>query len=217
MGTFVKVIHFHQQIPRSFTASSHNLPLLIVKMKFSTIFALVGAAVASPVIEERQNTIDPLSASLAVFNALPTSLREMALTNPGAVVSAIASDFATGTPTWFQAIPTDVQSYFLSQADDLGVTDVPSAGASATGALSSATGSAASEASGAASSAAGALSSAGASASAALSSAAGGLSSLASSASAAASSATSDSGAMPTQVIAGGFAGVAGLMAVLAL
>ena len=69
----------------------------------------------------------------------------MALTNPAAVVSAIASDFATGTPTWFQAIPTDVQSYFLSQADDLGVTSVPSAGASATGAIASATGSAASE------------------------------------------------------------------------
>merc|ERR1711939_634917 len=205
----------HQHIPRSFIFKHQNVTF-IIKMKFSTILTLVGAAVASPVIEERQETIDPLSASLAVFNALPTSLRDMALTNPAAVVSAIASDFATGTPTWFQAIPTDVQSYFLSQADDLGVTSVPSAGASATGAIASATGSAASEASEAASSASGALSSA-AAASAAVSSAAGGLSSLASSASAAASSATSDSGAMPTQVIAGGFAGVAGLMAVLAL
>merc|ERR1712036_42467 len=189
----------HQHIPRSFIFKHQNVTF-IIKMKFSTILTLVGAAVASPVIEERQETIDPLSASLAVFNALPTSLRDMALTNPAAVVSAIASDFATGTPTWFQAIPTDVQSYFLSQADDLGVTSVPSAGASATGAIASATGSAAA-----------------ADASAAVSSAAGGLSSLASSASAAASSATSDSGAMPTQVIAGGFAGVAGLMAVLAL
>merc|ERR1711881_79297 len=188
----------HQHIPRSFIFKHQNVTF-IIKMKFSTILTLVGAAVASPVIEERQETIDPLSASLAVFNALPTSLRDMALTNPAAVVSAIASEFATGTPTWFQAIPTDVQSYFLSQADDLGVTSVPSAGASATGAIASATGSAASEASEAASSASGALSS------------------LASSASAAASSATSDSGAMPTQVIAGGFAGVAGLMAVLAL
>merc|ERR1712000_428771 len=151
----------------------HQNVTFIIKMKFSTILTLVGAAVASPVIEERQETIDPLSASLAVFNALPTSLRDMALTNPAAVVSAIASDSATG--------------------------------------------SAASEASEAASSASGALSSAAADASAAVSSAAGGLSSLASSASAAASSATSDSGAMPTQVIAGGFAGVAGLMAVLAL
>merc|ERR1711881_623540 len=194
----------HQHIPRSFIFKHQNVTF-IIKMKFSTILTLVGAAVASPVIEERQETIDPLSASLAVFNALPTSLRDMALTNPAAVVSAIASDFATGTPTWFQALPTDVQSYFLSQADDLGVTSVPSAGASATGAIASATGSAATEASAAAD------------ASAAVSSAAGGLSSLASSASAAASSATSDSGAMPTQVIAGGFAGVAGLMAVLAL
>merc|ERR1711981_76776 len=194
----VKAYPDHQHIPRSFIFKHQNVTF-IIKMKFSTILTLVGAAVASPVIEERQETIDPLSASLAVFNALPTSLRDMALTNPAAVVSAIASDFATGTPTWFQAIPTDVQSYFLSQADDLGVTSVPSAGASATGAIASATGSAASEAS------------------AAVSSAAGGLSSLASSASAAASSATSDSGAMPTQVIAGGFAGVAGLMAVLAL
>merc|ERR1711981_1005630 len=200
----VKAYPDHQHIPRSFIFKHQNVTF-IIKMKFSTILTLVGAAVASPVIEERQETIDPLSASLAVFNALPTSLRDMALTNPAAVVSAIASDFATGTPTWFQAIPTDVQSYFLSQADDLGVTSVPSAGASATGAIASATGSAASEASEAAD------------ASAAVSSAAGGLSSLASSASAAASSATSDSGAMPTQVIAGGFAGVAGLMAVLAL
>merc|ERR1711939_1195411 len=190
----VKAYPDHQHIPRSFIFKHQNVTF-IIKMKFSTILTLVGAAVASPVIEERQETIDPLSASLAVFNALPTSLRDMALTNPAAVVSAIASDFATGTPTWFQAIPTDVQSYFLSQADDLGVTSVPSAGASATGAIASAT----------------------ADASAAVSSAAGGLSSLASSASAAASSATSDSGAMPTQVIAGGFAGVAGLMAVLAL
>merc|ERR1711939_808084 len=201
----VKAYPDHQHIPRSFIFKHQNVTF-IIKMKFSTILTLVGAAVASPVIEERQETIDPLSASLAVFNALPTSLRDMALTNPAAVVSAIASDFATGTPTWFQAIPTDVQSYFLSQADDLGVTSVPSAGASATGAIASATGSAASEASGAASSAAGALSSAGASASAALSSLAGSASAAASSAAAGASG----NGAMPTQVIAGGFAGVAG-------
>merc|ERR1711981_466530 len=173
MGTFVKAYPDHQHIPRSFIFKHQNVTF-IIKMKFSTILTLVGAAVASPVIEERQETIDPLSASLAVFNALPTSLRDMALTNPAA-------------------------------------------GVSATGAIASATGSAASEASEAASSASGALSSAAADASAAVSSAAGGLSSLASSASAAASSATSDSGAMPTQVIAGGFAGVAGLMAVLAL
>merc|ERR1712193_523612 len=159
MGTFVKAYPDHQHIPRSFIFKHQNVTF-IIKMKFSTILTLVGAAVASPVIEERQETIDPLSASLAVFNALPTSLRDMALTNPAAVVSAIASDFATGTPTWFRAVPTDVQSYFLSQADDLGVTSVPSAGAS--------------EASEAASSASGALSSAAADASAAVSSAAGG-------------------------------------------
>merc|ERR1711881_488284 len=91
----------HQHIPRSFIFKHQNVTF-IIKMKFSTILTLVGAAVASPVIEERQETIDPLSASLAVFNALPTSLRDMALTNPAAVVSAIASDFATGTPTWFR-------------------------------------------------------------------------------------------------------------------
>merc|ERR1711981_1289260 len=79
MGTFVKAYPDHQHIPRSFIFKHQNVTF-IIKMKFSTILTLVGAAVASPVIEERQETIDPLSASLAVFNALPTSLRDMALT-----------------------------------------------------------------------------------------------------------------------------------------
>jgi hypothetical protein len=56
------------------------------------------------------------SASLALFGVLPASLQAVAVTNPAAAASEISSEFATGTPTWFTALPTDVQTYFLTQA-----------------------------------------------------------------------------------------------------
>ena len=150
------------------------------------------------------------SATLAVFNALPTSLRDLALQNPLALVTALQSEFATGVPAWFSSIPTDVQSYFLTQGDELGLTTPTSLPADAS-ALPT-------DASAALSSAGAAASSAAADVSAAASSALAGASSRASSAAAAATSSSSSGGAaLPTQVVAGGFAGVAGLMAILAL
>ena len=43
---------------------------------------------------------------------LPPSLLSVMLSNPTSAAAEIASEFDTGTPTWFTALPTDVQSYY---------------------------------------------------------------------------------------------------------
>ncbi|KAF2717553.1 hypothetical protein K431DRAFT_232871, partial [Polychaeton citri CBS 116435] len=49
--------------------------------------------------------------------ALPTSLIYEALTNPAAVSSEIASEFAAGqTPSWYSALPSDVQTILQPNA-----------------------------------------------------------------------------------------------------
>jgi len=76
-------------------------------MKFSaTILALAGAAAAA--------SVDPASASLALFSVLPSSLQAIAITNPAEAATIISSEFKTGTPSWFTSLPTAVQSYFVT-------------------------------------------------------------------------------------------------------
>ena len=66
-------------------------------------------------MELRSNKILSAAASLAVYLALPSSLQAIALTNGPAAVSKISNEFKTGTSTWFTKLPTDVQSYFISE------------------------------------------------------------------------------------------------------
>jgi len=166
-------------------------------MKAVAIFALAGAVMAAPALEERD--INPLSASLAILGVLPSSLRSLALVNATAAGEEISSEFLTGTPTWFTQLPTDVQSYFITAgaAGDAVPTAVPSgSNSTATGIFSNSTmttsGSGSSTITAAATTAAAASS-------------------------AAASSSSSGGAALPTQAIAGGFAGLVGLAGMLAL
>lgn len=71
------------------------------------------------------NQVSRGSATVELYSALPTSILSLALTNEAAASSAIASQFATGIPTWFATLPTDVQDYFLSQ-DTLAASTTPS-------------------------------------------------------------------------------------------
>jgi hypothetical protein len=66
------------------------------------------------------------AATASLLAALPTSLQQLALTNLPAASSAIASEIAnpTGPPSWFVALPGEVQTYFIT------------AGAAASGAAS---------------------------------------------------------------------------------
>jgi hypothetical protein len=70
--------------------------------------------------------------------ALPSSLVAEALTNSAAVGSEIASQFAAGeTPTWFTALPTDIQGY-LVPTDLAGVSSLTAAASSLVSSASSA-------------------------------------------------------------------------------
>jgi len=84
-------------------------------MKFTaaTVLAIATAVFAVP---NEKRSVDPASASLALFGVLPSSLQAVALTNPAAAASEISSEFETGTPTWFTKLPTDVQTYFITAA-----------------------------------------------------------------------------------------------------
>jgi hypothetical protein len=146
------------------------------------------------------------SASLALFGVLPSSLQAVALTNPAEAATEISSEFATGTPTWFTKLPTDVQSYFITAAGSavpttLAITgtggSLYSSNSTTTGKFlnSTITSTAAATSSGAATS--------GASGTAA---------------STGASSSSSTGGAsLPTQVIGAGIAGALGVFGMLAL
>lgn len=74
-------------------------------MKYSIIALPAIAAVASA--QDLNSIFNVLQ------TALPSSLVAEALTNSAAVSSEIASQFAAGeTPSWYSALPTDIQSYF---------------------------------------------------------------------------------------------------------
>ncbi|KAF2461152.1 hypothetical protein BDY21DRAFT_361141 [Lineolata rhizophorae] len=90
-------------------------------MQIKTL-ALLGltaaAASASPQLHKRQSLDSEEASILSVLaTALPASLVSEALTNSAAVSSEIASQFAAGdTPSWFAALPTDVQTYLAPVA-----------------------------------------------------------------------------------------------------
>lgn len=74
-------------------------------MKYSIVALPAIAAVASA--QDLNSIFNVLQ------TALPSSLVAEALTNSAAVSSEIASQFAAGeTPSWYSALPTDIQSYF---------------------------------------------------------------------------------------------------------
>jgi hypothetical protein len=65
-----------------------------------------------PIPHNRTSTNQTPSNSIfgVLQTALPSSLVAEALTNSQAVASEISSQFAAGeTPTWFSALPTDIQ------------------------------------------------------------------------------------------------------------
>jgi uncharacterized membrane protein YgcG len=86
-------------------------------------------------------TLIPSNSILGVLQtALPSSLVAEAITNSAAVASEIASQFAAGeTPTWYSALPTDIQSY-LMPSDAAGVSSLTAAASSlVTGGVSAVT------------------------------------------------------------------------------
>jgi hypothetical protein len=76
-------------------------------------------------------TLIPSNSILGVLQtALPSSLVAEAITNSAAVASEIASQFAAGeTPTWFSALPSDIQGY-LAPTDMAGVSSLTAAASS---------------------------------------------------------------------------------------
>lgn len=66
------------------------------------------------ITETLTQTFSRLSVVSVLQTALPSSLIQEALTNSAGVSSQLASEFAAGeTPTWFTALPTDVQTYLV--------------------------------------------------------------------------------------------------------
>jgi len=170
----------------------------------ATILAIATAVFALP---NEKRSVDPASASLAVFSVLPSSLQAVALTNPAAAASEIHSEFLTGTPTWFSNLPTDVQTYLITSKDSSAVPTTAAlagTGGSLFSSNSSATGKF--------------LNSTAAASTAAATTSGAALSSAGSSASGHAGSSSSTGGAsMPTQVIGAGIAGALGIFGMLAL
>jgi len=170
-------------------------------MKYTaTLLALAGAVVASP-------SVNPTSASLALYSALPSSLQAIALTNPAAAATIISSEFASSaTPSWFSKLPADVQTYFITAASSAVPTTAPlgtgiggkNGTALSTGKFTNSTTSSAAATS---------------SGSTLL------VSSVASATGTTTAKASSSSGgaAMPTQAMGAGLAGVVGLIGMLAL
>ncbi|KAK3060420.1 hypothetical protein LTS18_008579 [Coniosporium uncinatum] len=98
-------------------------------MQFGAVTLLALSTVALAAVEKRQATgLDEASVRGVLITALPPSLLAVAATNPAAVSSEIAAEFsASGAPSWFTALPTDVQSYLLG-APAVGATPTASNG-----------------------------------------------------------------------------------------
>ncbi|KAK5123064.1 hypothetical protein LTR85_003260 [Meristemomyces frigidus] len=189
------------------------------------VSALAASAFAAPQASSSENLVSVLS---VLQTALPSSVIAEALTNSAAVSSEIASEFAAGnTPTWFTALPSDIQTYLVPAA----TTAANITSANATTILGTATGIAAnsSAVSGAQS---GILASASAHNSSVISRASLGTSTASSSGSSSSStgsssgssgsssgsSSSSSAGAsMPTAIIGAGLAGALGVVGLFAL
>ncbi|KAF4556955.1 Hypothetical protein D9617_1g088370 [Elsinoe fawcettii] len=182
-------------------------------MRFSTV-AFVSALSATAMAQSQ--SIDLVSVYQVLQTALPSSLVQEALTNSDAVSSQIASQFAAGqTPSWFTALPTDIQSFLIGGAAETGTP--ASNSATATGNSTAAVTSAAGNASASVSQISGSVSSRVSSITGAIAS---GASSRASGASGSAASGTAGSSGMaakPTGIIGGAMLGAAGIIGLLAL
>ncbi|RMY18239.1 hypothetical protein D0867_05462 [Hortaea werneckii] len=85
-----------------------------MQYKLLTVSALAASAFAVPQASQTQELVSVLQ---VLQTALPSSLVAEALTNSAAVSSEIASQFSAGeTPTWFTALPSDVQTYLVPLA-----------------------------------------------------------------------------------------------------
>ncbi|KAF1817068.1 hypothetical protein P152DRAFT_7313 [Eremomyces bilateralis CBS 781.70] len=87
-----------------------------MQFKNIALLSLAAGAMANPEVKKRQDATSSLDSSIlsVLVTALPASLLAVAATDTAAVSSIIASEFAAGsTPSWFAALPTDVQTYLL--------------------------------------------------------------------------------------------------------
>jgi len=82
-----------------------------MQYKLLAVSAFAASAFAVPQASSSENLVSVLS---VLQTALPSTLIQEALTNSAAVSSQIASEFSAGqTPTWFTALPSDIQTYLV--------------------------------------------------------------------------------------------------------
>ncbi|KAF2094492.1 hypothetical protein NA57DRAFT_60533 [Rhizodiscina lignyota] len=171
-------------------------------MRFFTLLALAGAAIATPEVEKRQDSsVNTASIYGVLITALPSSLLAEA-TNTAKLSSDIANQFKTTTPGWFQSLPSDVQSYLIDQGEST-MSVMSTAGTAGASSGVSASKNASTIATPTLSASSGSGSSSGGSS--------GG------SGSSGASSVSTAAAAIPTAVVGGGIAGLIGLIGMLAL
>ncbi|KAK0825322.1 hypothetical protein LTR03_017490 [Friedmanniomyces endolithicus] len=178
-----------------------------MQYKTLAVSAFVASAFAAPQAAGSAS-VDQISIYSVLQTALPSSLVAEALTNPSAASSDIAAEFATATPSWFTALPTNIQTYLVPLATN---------GASLSAAVGNATAAANSTmsstmlANGTAPSAGVAgmnsMNSSGGSAAAASSTGSG----------SSGASSSSKAGAVPTAVVGMGLAGMVGMVGLFAL
>ncbi|OQO05141.1 hypothetical protein B0A48_08161 [Cryoendolithus antarcticus] len=193
---------------------------VLTKLPIAEVFSLLALSALAASVSAQQSSPDLVSIISVLQTGLPSSILQEALTNSAGLSSEIASEFRVATPTWFTALPTDIQTYLVSAANS------PSAFANATAGIAStlngtavmnSTSVAAAQSSILSSNSA-EISSEVASASAAGTTSRGAGSGAASATSAGASSSSSAAGAsMPTALYGMGLAGAVGLVGVLAL
>ncbi|KAK1068775.1 hypothetical protein LTR74_005433 [Friedmanniomyces endolithicus] len=86
-----------------------------MQYKTLAVSAFVASAFAAPQAAGSAS-VDQISIYSVLQTALPSSLVAEALTNPSAASSDIAAEFATATPSWFTALPTNIQTYLVPLA-----------------------------------------------------------------------------------------------------
>ncbi|KAK5115956.1 hypothetical protein LTR62_000412 [Meristemomyces frigidus] len=85
-----------------------------MQYKTLALSAFVATALAAPQATDASTTENIASIYQVLATALPSSLVAEAMTNPVAASSEISAEFAAGsTPTWFTALPTDIQTYLV--------------------------------------------------------------------------------------------------------
>ncbi|EME89760.1 uncharacterized protein MYCFIDRAFT_210177 [Pseudocercospora fijiensis CIRAD86] len=176
-----------------------------MQYKFFASAALAAAAFAQVdgTAEQSSQAAELLSVVSVLQTALPSSLIQEALTNSAGVSSELASEFAAGqTPSWFTALPSDVQTYLVPAIVD--ATAVTSASGAPHPSANSTSGNTTSI-----------ILTTRVTSSSSSSSSETGASATGSSSDS--SSSSSEAGAMPTAVLGAGLAGAVGIVGLLAL